>query len=315
MQQLFNSIVSKGVKDNTYKFALVKFLLDYSNSEPINEVQTIPYTMIAEKFLEYYWFQECKYKLKQDFKVKRMPMIIRIIRHYCGEEYISDSYEKYFKNNKIMKETMIKEIEKECLRDVIPRLQPRNNFSFYKHFHTLNSSGKKYKSPPIDKRFVELTKESREFFKTHYNELSKLLIFEWAKFLERTNFTPMLISKIEGLGLEKRKSLMKYKKILLEQMDAKCFYCDNNIVDDNIHIDHFIPWSYIYEDSIWNLVISCSKCNLEKSDYLPTEKCIEKIENRNNIHKFNVYNKDIKDYYINCKKAGFLVLNDISCTS
>ncbi len=87
MQKLFNSIVSKGVKDNTYKFALIKFLLDYAHKYQKFDICRISYNEIAEKFLEYYWFQECKYKLKQDFKIKRMPMVIRIIRKYCGEEY------------------------------------------------------------------------------------------------------------------------------------------------------------------------------------------------------------------------------------
>jgi len=88
MQKLFNSIVSQSVKDNTYKFALTKFLLDYVHENEESNICQISYNEIAEKFLEYYWFQECKYKLKQDFKVERMPMVIRIIRKYCGVEYI-----------------------------------------------------------------------------------------------------------------------------------------------------------------------------------------------------------------------------------
>lgn len=69
MQKLFNSIVDRGVKDNTYKFALTKFLLDYARENELSGTKTITYSVIAENFLEYYWFQECKYKLKQDFKI------------------------------------------------------------------------------------------------------------------------------------------------------------------------------------------------------------------------------------------------------
>jgi len=313
MQKTFNSIVSKGVKDNTYKFALTKFLLDYSNKEPINGAEIIEYSTIAEKFLEYYWFQECKFKLKQDFKVERMPVVIRIIRKYCGEEYISESYENYFKKKKALKDTMIKEIEQGCLQDVIPRLQSKDNFSLYKHFHTLNDTGKKYRLPPSDKRYIELTEESHIYFNDNYNELSKLLIFDWAKFLERTNFTPMLISKIEGLGLHKRKSLTKYRKILLIQMDAKCFYCNSDVDDKNIEIDHFIPWSYVYEDAIWNLVMSCKDCNGEKSDRLAPKACVLKIKDRNNRYGFNIYNRDIDEYYEACLHSGFTRLDTLSC--
>lgn len=314
MQKLFNSIIGQSVKDNTYKFALTKFLLDYSHENRQVDVSRISYSMIAEKFLEYYWFQECKYKLKQDFKVERMPMVIRIIRKYCGEDYISDSYEKYFEKKQDLKNSMIQEIEKTCLQDVIPRLQPKGTFSFYQHFHALSPTGKKYRLPPKEKRYIQLTEEAQHFFKENYHELSKLLIYEWAKFLEKTNFTPMLIAKIEGLGLHKRRSLNRYRNILLKQMDAKCFYCDSPVDNDDIHIDHFIPWSYIYDDAVWNLVISCSDCNLKKSDYLAPSSCVTKIENRNAKYGFNEYGKDVQEYYENCNKAGFLTVDTLKCS-
>jgi len=314
MQKLFNSIVSQSVKDNTYKFALTKFLLDYSHESRQMGVSLISYNEIAEKFLEYYWFQECKYKFKQDFKVERMPIVIRIIRRYCGEDYIPESYEKYFEDKKALKNTMVNEIERGCLQDVIPRLQPKNTFSFYQHFHTLSLTGRKYRLPPKDKRYIEVTEEAYQFFKNNYYELSKLLIYEWAKFLEKTNFTPMLIAKIEGLGLHKRRSLTKYKNMLLKQMNAKCFYCECMVENDDIHIDHFIPWSYIYDDAVWNLVISCSDCNLKKSDNLAPSACIAKIEKRNERYGFNEYGKDVQEYYENCNKAGFLTIDAIKCS-
>jgi len=314
IQQIFNTIVGQSIKDNTYKFALTKFLLDHTHTyKPEDEYLRIEYKQIAEKFLEYYWFQECKYKLKQDFKVERMPVVIRIIRKYCGEEYIAESYEKYFKNNSELKVKIIEEIERTCLQDVIPRLQPKENYTLYKHYHTLSKSGRKYRLPPANQRYIEINPEAFLYFKQYHHELMKLLIYEWAKFLERTNFTPRLIAKLESLGIQKRKSLTKFKKILLSQIGKRCFYCNDPVDSDNLHVDHFIPWSYVFEDNIWNLVISCSNCNLKKSDSLAPLKCVDKIEQRNQKCDFNQYGKDVREYYDNCHKAGFLILNDIDC--
>ena len=306
------SIINKSSKDNTYKFALMKFLLDYANQH--KESTQISYITIAEKFLEYYWYQECKYKLKQDFKKKKLPTVIQIIREHCGTDYIPESYAKYFDKHSKKRETMTKEILSKSLHDVIPRLQSNGVFEFYQHFHTLSPSKKKFRLPPKDKRYIILTAEAHHFFKENYNELSKLLIFEWAKFLERTNFTPRLISKIEDLGLQKRNSLTKFRNILLEQTDAHCFYCNTPLATKKIHVDHFIPWSYLYEDAIWNLVLSCEACNLKKSDHLPPEKCLQKLEDRNEIYHYNEYDKDLKKYYINCSKAGFLNRKEILCS-
>lgn len=128
-EELFIHIISKGKKDNTYKFALAKFLLDYSLNLRDIEDTKIYYREISEAFLKYYWFQECKYKIKQDFKQSSQPVVITIIQNFCGTEYIPDSYDKYFKKNKF-KEDLTKLIEKKCLNDVIPRFQPweHNNF-------------------------------------------------------------------------------------------------------------------------------------------------------------------------------------------
>jgi len=177
----------------------------------------------------------------------------------------------------------------------------------------LNPSGKKFRQPAKDKRYIELSQEAHQFFKNNYHELSKILIFEWAKFLEKTNFTPRLIAKIENIGHHKRRSLNSFRKILLSQTEQICFYCAETVSSDNIHVDHFIPWSYIYEDALWNLVISCSKCNLKKSDRLAPEFCIPKIDERNRQSGFNEYKKDIGEYYHNCKKAGFLQEKSLEC--
>jgi 5-methylcytosine-specific restriction endonuclease McrA len=304
LEELFIHMISKGKKDNTYKFALAKFLLDYSFKIEKVEDTKIYYDEISEAFLKYYWFQECKHKIKQDFKQNSQPVVITVIQNYCGTDYIPISYENYFKKN-IFKNDLTKEIEKKCLNDVIPRFQPDEHNHFYIHNH--EKSDKKYKIPSNENRFILLKKESILFLKRNRELLHKSLILEWAKFLEKTNFTPRLIAKIEHLGETKRSSLSKYRKILLELDNSKkCFYCNCDLDDNDIHVDHFIPWSYVYDDELWNLVLSCTSCNLKKSDYLPNENSLIKIKNRN--EKFNLVqiNKDISEYYHNCKKAGFL---------
>jgi len=309
LEQLFIGIITKGKKDNTYKFALAKYLLDKSRSQTIIQDIKIDYKDIAKAFLKYYWVQECKYKIKQDFKTKKQPMVINIIQNICGTEYISDSYNEYFKKNKKIKNDIIFNIEKECLKDVIPRFQPRDNNMFFIHNHILHPKGKKFVMPIENDRYIILNGKSITFFKNNYELLHKALILEWAKFLEKTNFTPRLISKIENLGENKRKSLLSFRKKLLEMKNHNCFYCNHDLEDKKIHVDHFIPWSYIYEDEIWNLVLSCSDCNSKKSDYLANEKCLDKLEKRNNINHLTVVNKDLREYYYNCKKSGFSIKN------
>lgn len=48
-----------------------------------------------------------------------------------------------------------------------------------------------------------------------------------------------------------------------------------------IHVDHFIPWSFVKEDKIWNFVLSCPTCNERKNNRIPTRDYLLRIEDRN----------------------------------
>jgi len=53
----FRKIIFQSKKNNTYKFALAKFLLDYSKKCKEIENKKIDYKVIAKAFLDYYWCQ------------------------------------------------------------------------------------------------------------------------------------------------------------------------------------------------------------------------------------------------------------------
>ncbi len=66
----FLNIIAHGPKDNTYKFAFARFLLDYSRDHTDTHVN---FSVIAEYFLEYYWAQVCKLKIKHAPQSKKSP--------------------------------------------------------------------------------------------------------------------------------------------------------------------------------------------------------------------------------------------------
>ena len=70
-------------KNNTYKFALARFLLEYSQDHDDLQVR---YSKIAQYFMKCYWMQECKYKLRQG-PAKQTPEVISIIRKEFDRSY------------------------------------------------------------------------------------------------------------------------------------------------------------------------------------------------------------------------------------
>ena len=91
--------------------------------------------------------------------------------------------------------------------------------------------------------------------------------------------------------------MSKFRKYLdLENPEKICFISGEKIKDD-LSIDHVLTWSYLFSDDIWNLVYVKKDLNSSKSNKIPNEEIIKKLENRNNV----LYNK-MKGNNIKCKK-------------
>ena len=174
-----------------------------------------------------------------------------------------------------------------------------------------------------DEKKIYLKSEAFEFFKKNHDVLSRVVLVEWAKYLEKINDRlPKLIAKIDQDNV-KRTPLAQYKKLFSKYTDH-CFYCCNNLEKNRIDVDHFIPWSYIFDDNAWNLVLACRDCNCKKSNSLAKDNFLNDLIERNEkyykrINKLqnsldmlstkNGWSAEIKNHYENCKKYGF---NEIS---
>ena len=59
------------------------------------------------------------------------------------------------------------------------------------------------------------------------------------------------------------------------------FYSGKELDPNDISIDHVIPWSFMYSDDIWNLVITSKSNNSSKSNTIPSEEVIKRLKERN----------------------------------
>lgn len=123
------------------------------------------------------------------------------------------------------------------------------------------------------------------FMLKHKMELEKLNYYSWAKFLEEVNKDNELIRVIDKLELAtpKRNNLTVYRDILRKEFEENtCFYCGKKL-QRIVHVDHFIPWSFVKDDKIWNFVLSCPTCNIKKNNRVPSIRYLKIIEERNNM--------------------------------
>jgi hypothetical protein len=129
---------------------------------------------------------------------------------------------------------------------------------------------------------VQLNTESYRFLKEHGAVLELVGNFYWAEFLEGCNrLAPRIIQKVTRDGATRR-PLRTYLRILLAESAAECFYCGAHFDEaTTATVDHVIPWSFLLEDDLWDLVLACTTCNSRKSDWLPNHDYLERLIIRN----------------------------------
>lgn len=324
-EEIFMNIIDLSSKANTYKFAFMRFLLEYCKTH--NETH-VDFFTISEYFLKYYWIQECKSKLKQSPQSEGNPEVIKIIQKEFQKAYYPQSFVKIREKEPEKIKKCIERIRKMCFHDVTWRLQnvkygkkseERKIFFDYKIKHIFRPTRKL-----VNLEYgIVLNPDAMSFFKRYNTVLNKAVTLEWAKFLEKLNLkVPQLISKTEGKEIE-RGNLKKFKDVL-EPFFKNCFYCNNILKPGKeTHVEHVIPFDFIREDNIWNFTLACQSCNCKKLGSLPPEKYLNELIKRNKNYRKKIplleksllrlgveFEKIIQDHYWVAKSHGYMILKD-----
>lgn len=96
--------------------------------------------------------------------------------------------------------------------------------------------------------------------------------YEKIKWLQNNNpEIPGIVYKLAPLD-EKMRKLSHVRKLwkgILELTPVIDVFKDENINRDDYDVDHFIPWSFVMNDELWNLMPMDSSMNSSKSNKLP----------------------------------------------
>lgn len=102
-----------------------------------------------------------------------------------------------------------------------------------------------------------------------------LLIREWirskkVKYLQDRNpGVPGIIYKLDPEGKRDLGRVHDLWNAVMTKEDVYDIYSDEKLNDKRYDIDHFIPWSYVTTDELWNLTPSKKAVNIAKSNHLP----------------------------------------------
>ena len=96
--------------------------------------------------------------------------------------------------------------------------------------------------------------------------------YEKVRWLQNNNpEVPGLVYKLAPMD-ERMRKLGKVRKLwagVLEQTEIRDVFTDRPVQPGNYDIDHFIPWSFVMNDELWNLMPMEASLNSSKSNRLP----------------------------------------------
>ena len=104
---------------------------------------------------------------------------------------------------------------------------------------------------------------------------NQVIIKGWLKYnlveyLQRRNpNVPGVIDKLNPPQERKLTDIKKYWKLIMTVSPVVEIYGDGELTEKDISIDHFVPWSYVANDEIWNLHPTTKSINSAKSNNLP----------------------------------------------
>ncbi|WP_215699642.1 HNH endonuclease domain-containing protein [Clostridium sp. MCC353] len=96
--------------------------------------------------------------------------------------------------------------------------------------------------------------------------------FEKVKWLQNNNpEVPGLVYKLAPMD-EKMRRLNHVRKLwegILEIREVRDVFTEDPVMSGQYDVDHFIPWSFVMNDELWNLMPMDSSLNSSKSNRLP----------------------------------------------
>ena len=256
-KDFWRAVILYGLNTATYKIALGKALISLTEGDQTN----ISMHELAVKFFDLYQ-DRVKKEMPQLNQPNRLTVMERIIKEY---ELQNISYPE-----------AIDRVASEAFNDVIPR------------FHTVDKHEIPVKFYHYDDKGIVLTDNIHQISgNDDAIELHQELDLRWdlleAGFLiKRSNYT--LQNDIRDIYLQDgygRKNITVNIPVLNAYQKGICFYCSEEMKNEDVNVDHVIPRQFINHDEIWNLALAHNICNSRKSDALPAVSYINKLIDRN----------------------------------
>lgn len=284
---------------NSYKYVFFISLLDILNRCRFDVSQPIAFQDLVVEMLANAWYPHTYFKLSfgtqdkiaqtldsltlkiQDPVLKFTDTDKKLLRSAIEEQDLKKIVQKLrrfvpFRLITPFLEQELQGVENKGKGDNLDRAVPRaaeKGFNQYKPLYRFDSE--QYSSC----NSIIFHPSWAAYFEKHYIIVRGWAAWEWLNYMQKRNpSTPSLVYKL--FAPSKREPLKKqtdYWKIVLSQLDFHCIYSGQKIDIENFSLDHYLPWSFVAHDQLWNLVPTTPEINSAKSNNLPPDYFFERF--------------------------------------
>jgi hypothetical protein len=132
----------------------------------------------------------------------------------------------------------------------------------------------------INDKSITVYPEWMQYFEQHFAVIEGWVFWHWVNYLQGKNPNAIaLVNKLQKPSI--RSSLnhqTTYWKTVLKHQELTCIFSQKPIIESDLSLDHFLPWSFIGHDQLWNLIPISKSVNSSKSDNIPSmDKYLDKF--------------------------------------
>jgi len=275
-----------GVFDRTttsYKYIYFLSLLDILEATGFNQL-VIKYDDILLEMLANAWYPHNFFKLSFGVNDRIAQELDRLNINLDGKRLTNNAASK-----QQLKEILsYKDYTKNHLLDMVPyrlltpffadRLRrekdSRKNRLIFMLTYDQFDTAKPFYVFSADYDAIIMNPEWMLYFYENLKVIRAFICWNWLEYMQRRNpSVPNLQMKLFPPNSRKNLSTQtKFWKSVLQYKQLNCIFSGKPLTQKDVSIDHFLPWSFVAHDQLWNLIPVSKSINSSKSNNLPSLK-------------------------------------------
>lgn len=316
---------------NSYKFLFLLSILDLLASQDFSEDLPIQIKSLAIEMLVKSWCPYLVFKLSFGWKdaiTSSLDSLGCELSKDIKASMTDDSKIRDIVNTFEVDNRLTKYVPFRLIRPFFPELRGYQD-------HKVNQEIKQLSNQLFDSRkpLYKINDNLTEIFvhpewctymRSNFGIVRGWIAWKWLLYMQRKNPNiPAIANKL--FPQRDRQSLQKqtkyWKKVVETCPELRCIYSGGRLSLDDLSLDHYLPWSFVAHDQLWNLIPVPKSINSSKSNKIPDDRYFDSLirvqhlglKTFCNNYSQKVWERYIEDYWVDLGLSNINDLLNIEC--